>query len=183
MPSPCSRAFTLGLVLALMPAIGQAENLDKCIKGWHATEAGNYQAAVASFDACIKEGQLSDASLARTYRNIGIAERRAKQPQLALEAFSKAIALHPDDVASDYINRGNAYDDANQFDKAMADYDTALKLKPDEGEIFYNRGITYEHQKMFEKARAEFIAAYQHGLRSDLLFDRLVAYKLIEPKP
>lgn len=83
-------------------------------------------------------------------------------------------------MASDYINRCNAYDDADQFDKSMAVYDTALKLKPDGGKIFYNRDITYEHKKMLKQARAEFIAACRHGLRTSLLYDRLVVYGLLK---
>jgi tetratricopeptide (TPR) repeat protein len=158
-----------------------AEDLSKCIVGWRSTEAGNHLDAVAHFQACIAQGQLTDSSLARTYRNIGIAYRRAKEPMKAIEAYDKAIALKPGDVASDYINRANAYDEANMFKEAMADYDKALELKPGFGEIFYNRGISYERQQMREQAKAEFIAAYEHGLRSPGLYERFVVYGLIKP--
>lgn len=169
------------MILVLMPLAVCAEDLAKCMDGWNATQSGDHLGAIALFDACIKEGKLSDASLARTYRNIGIAYRRAKEPQKAIEAYNKAIAMNPEDVADDYINRGNAYDEANMFNEAMADYDKALELKPGYGEIFYNRGITYEHQNILDKARAEFISAYEHGLRTRLLYERMVVYGLINP--
>ena len=54
-------------------------------------------------------------------------------------------------------------------------------MKPDEGEVFYNRGITYEHKKMLKQGRPESIAAYQHGLRTDLLYERFVVYGLAKP--
>ncbi len=169
------------LLAALLPASAFAEDLSKCLAGWDAAEAGDHQHAIALFDTCIKDGRLSDASLARTYRNMGIAYRNAKAPEKAIAAYNKAIAMHPDDVVSDYINRANAYDDAGQFDRAMADYAKALELSPDEGEVYYNRGIAYEHNKMFEKARADFVTAYSHGLRMPLLHERLVVYGLIKP--
>jgi len=171
-------AVGLALLAAALPFATHAENLGKCMAGWNATESGDHSGAIALFDACIKEGNLSDASLARTYRNIGIAYRRAKQPLKAIEAYDKAIAMNPADVADDYINRGNAYDEADKFAEAMADYDKALQLKPGYGEIYYNRGITYEHQKDLDKAKAEFLAAYDHGLRTQLLYERFVAYGL-----
>ena len=90
--------------------------------------------------------------------------------------------MNPYDVADDYINRGNAYDEANMFKKAMADYDKALELKPGYGEVFYNRGVTYERQNMLNKAKAEFISAYKHGLRTRLLYERLVEYDLVKTK-
>ena len=174
----CLAAF----LACLLPNAVRAEDLSKCIVGWRSIEAGDHLGAVAIFQTCIAEGQLSDASLARTYRNIGIAYHRAKEPLKALDSYNKAIALKPADVADDYINRGNAYDEANMFKEAMADYDKALELKPGFGEIFYNRGIAYEHQKMLEKAKAEFIAAYEHGLRSRQLYERFVVYGLVNPQ-
>jgi len=152
------------------------------MRGWDATQNGDHARAVELFNSCIKDGNLSNASLARTYRNIGIAHRREKKPVKAIEAYNKAIALHPADVWDDYINRGNAYDEANDLDRALADYDQALKLKPNYGEAFYNRGIAFEHHKIFEKAKAEFVHAYQVGLRTEPLYERLVVYGLVEKK-
>jgi len=152
------------------------------MRGWDATQSGDHVRAIELFNSCIKDGNLSNASLARTYRNIGIAYRRAKEPMKAIEAHNKAIALHPADVWDDYINRGNAYDEANDLSHALADYDQALKLKPNYGEAFYNRGIAFEHNKMFEKAKADFSRAYEVGLRTELLYERLVVYGLVEKK-
>lgn len=169
------------LLVAFLPHALAAEDLTKCKAGWNATQAGDHLKAISLFDDCVKEGQLSDATLARTYRNIGIAYRRGKEPLKAIEAYNKAIALQPADVWDDYINRGNAYDEAGMLQEAMADYDKALELKPGYGEVFYNRGIAYEHQNMRDKAKAEFISAYDHGLRTRLLYERFVVYGLAKP--
>jgi len=164
--------------LFVLPMCASAENLTSCMRAWGLTESGNYSDAISLYEACIKTGDLSNASLARTYRNIGITYRRGRQPLKAVDAYNKAIALHPDDVVDDYINRANAYDEAGKIDAAMADYSNALQLRPDFGEIYYNRGITYEHLHMLDEAKADFVAAYEHGLRTQLLYERFVVYGL-----
>lgn len=170
------------LSLLLFAGVVHSEDLSVCRRGWDATQNGDHATAVELFNSCIRNGNLSTASLARTHRNIGIAYRRAKEPMKAIESFNKAIALRPSDVWDDYVNRGNAYDDANDLNHALADYDQALKLKPDYGEAFYNRGIAFERHKMFEKAKADFMRAYEVGLRTELLYERFVAYGLVEKK-
>lgn len=177
--------FVLPVLLGcmLVPATAFAEDLGLCYRGWDATEAGHHERAIALFRACIKEGHLQRASLAQTYRNIGIASRRNHQPAEAVTAFNQSIALHPADVEEDYVNRGNAYDDLGETALALADYSKALAIKPDLGEAHYNRGIDYERIRAFDKARADFIAAYQDGLRTDLLFERLKIHGLIRTTP
>lgn len=131
----------------------------------------------------MRDGGLSSASLARTYRNMGITYRQAGKPVQAIAAFDKAIALQPQDVVDDYINRGNPNDDAGDFKQALADYAKALDIQPGYGEAYYNRGIAYEHHGKLEAAKAEFVAAYDHGLRTDLLYERMVAYGLVQQTP
>jgi tetratricopeptide (TPR) repeat protein len=89
--------------------------------------------------------------------------------------------LKPPDVAKDYINRGNAYDEAGMFNQAIADYSLALELLPGYGETYYNRGIAYEHNKKTDEAKADFLAAYYHGLRTSLLRERFLVYALPWP--
>lgn len=177
--------FVLPVLLGclLVQATARAEDLGLCHRGWDATEAGQHPQALALFRTCIKEGHLQQASLARTYRNIGIAYRRNHQPAEAVTAFNQAIALHPADVEEDYIDRGNAYDELGETAHALADYSEALAIAPDNGEAHYNRGIAYERIRAFDKARADFMAAYRSGLRTRLLFERLKIYGLLETNP
>lgn len=161
-------------------ASGDPEDRSSCVEGLNLSDTGRYAEALRAYDACIRDGHLSSATLARTYRNIGITYRSAKQPVKAIAAYDKAIELNPDDVVDDYINRANAYDDANQLEKALADYGQALKLDPGFGQIYYNRGIAYEHNHMPQEAKADFTAAYAYGLRTPLLYERLATYGLLD---
>lgn len=170
----------IALVLAAPRAIS-AENLDECLAGQSVSQAGNYLGSIKLFESCIKYGDLSKFSMIATYRNIGMAYMHAKQYDKAVAAHKKALLLRGDDPWMDLVNLGNVHDEAGDFELARDEYAVALKLNPGFGEAYYNRGISYEHQKKFDKARADFIAAFNHGLRTDLLYERLVEYHVIEP--
>jgi tetratricopeptide (TPR) repeat protein len=159
---------------------GGSEDLSSCKQGWGATEAGDHATAISLFNACIKNGNLSEKTLARTYRNLGIAHRRNNEPRKAIEYFNKALALRPASPWDDYVNRGNAWSDLGEYKNALKDYDLAFKSKPDYNEAYFNRGIVFERQNQLEKAKAEFVKAYEQGLRSELLYDRFVKYGLVK---
>jgi tetratricopeptide (TPR) repeat protein len=156
------------------------EDITLCIQGWNETQAGNHAKAIELFKEGIKKGDLTQASLARTYRNLGIASKRNKEYKNAIEYYNKALELKPSDPWDDYVNRGNAWSELKKYDEAMADYDLALKAKPNYNEAYYNKGIVFEKQKNMEKAIIEFKKAYQFGLRSQLLYERFVAHGLIK---
>ena len=59
---------------------------------------------------------------------------------LRLGELLKATRLKPA-YADAYNNRGNAYVDLKQYDKAIADYTEAIRLKPDYAGAYYNRGL------------------------------------------
>lgn len=155
-----------------------AEDLQHCHEGWEATEAGDHLAAIDLFNLCITTGDLTKASLARTYRNMGIAYRRAKEPTRAIEAHTLAIELEPDDIYADYIGRANSYDEAGDFERALLDYEHALQLNPGFGETYYNRGIARRNHGQLEEAKRDFLRAYEAGLRTQMLMDVLAWYGL-----
>jgi len=52
------------------------------------------------------------------------------------------IAIYPDDV--DYINRrGEMKELLGDFDEALEDYNTAIRLDPENVYVYLNRGILY----------------------------------------
>jgi lipoprotein NlpI len=54
-----------------------------------------------------------------------------------------------------FYNRGTAYGHKGEYDKAIADYDAALRLKPDDPAAFSNRGSAYRHKGEYDKAIAD----------------------------
>lgn len=158
-----------------------AEDISYCQQAWQLTTTKQYELAIKRYDKCIEVGQLSKSSLARTYRNYGITYRLIGKPSIAIEYYNRAIELGPEDIWNDFVNKGNALSDMEKYDEALAEYEKATSIMPSSPDIHYNKGIVFERLKEFGKARAEFITAYNKGLRSQQLYERLITYKLIDP--
>lgn len=73
----------------------------------------------------------------------------------AIELLSKLVKRDPDYVenyASTYYNRGTAYSNKGEYDKAIKDYNKAIELNPDFAGAYNNRGFAYYHQSDYDKA-------------------------------
>ena len=66
-------------------------------------------------------------------------------------------------MAIAYNNRGNGYADKKQYERALPDYDHALRLSPDYSVGFRNRGLAYNGLKQYDKA----ISDYNEAIRLD----------------
>ena len=56
--------------------------------------------------------------------------------------FDQAIDLDPEDAAA-YNNRGLAYANKGDLERAIADYDQAIALDPEDAYAYNNRGVAY----------------------------------------
>ena len=52
--------------------------------------------------------------------------------------------LEPDSIPTILFNRGDAYRAKRQYDRAIEDYNQAIRLRPDDAGAFNNRGSIYE---------------------------------------
>jgi lipoprotein NlpI len=107
-----------------------------------------------------------------------------------LESCSRAIAsgrLSSSKLATALYNRGIAYQDRGDFDRAIADFDRVVELRPDTSKAFYNRAISYLRKGEFERAIKDFDRVVQltpdyapgfmnrgNAYRSLLAFDRAI---------
>lgn len=78
--------------------------------------------------------------------------------QLAVEKYSDAIALNPDDALV-YHARGNAYGNLQQPGRAIEDFTRAIALDPGLAPAYKNRGIAYRALKQPERAIEDFTKA------------------------
>jgi len=88
-------------------------------------EDGDYERARENYEAALKkapEKVFALRGIARSLMQLGRNED-------ALAVFNEAISREPD-FAATYANRGILYDRMGQYRKAMADYETALRLDP-----------------------------------------------------
>ena len=61
------------------------------------------------------------------------------------------ITHNPNDAQS-YYNRGNAYRDEVDFDRAIKDYTKAIELNPEFAEVYVKRALAYIRIGKFDRA-------------------------------
>jgi len=55
-----------------------------------------------------------------------------------------------------YITRGSAYFSKGDYDRAIADFDMAIKLRPKEADAYIKRGFAYDRKDDYNHAIADF---------------------------
>ena len=85
-----------------------------------------------------------------------------KEPKKAIEYFSNAIKLKPDD-AEFYIHRGRTYEKLGKYQFAINDYSDAIRLEPDDASAYDNRGGAYSKLGQYQLA----IEDYTEAIRLD----------------
>ena len=74
-----------------------------------------------------------------------------KEHDSAIEAYTSAIALDPNDALA-YNNRGGAYKDKGQYDRAIEDFNKAIAIDPNDALAYYNRGGAYKDKGQNDRA-------------------------------
>lgn len=81
----------------------------------------------------------------------------------------------PENLARAFFNRGRAFSDQGEYDRAITDFDQAIRLDPEYPDAFNNRGVAYSGKGQYERAIEDFdqairldanyaIAIYNRGL-------------------
>jgi tetratricopeptide (TPR) repeat protein len=101
-----------------------------------------------SFDTCVYKGYYS------------------KDPKTQIEYYSQALLLWKDAYgikikSAIYVNRGSAYKNLKQYDKAINDYNKAIELNPADADAYYDRGIIYYYLKQYNKAINDYSKAIE----------------------
>ena len=122
----------------------------------------------AWYDTTALESRLSHANgFERAYLNAALRpdlptlrhdDRMAGQPVADLRPDGDG----PGDPAGPF-NRGNDLFDAGRFDEALAAYDTAITLNPDDADAHYNRGVTLFDLGRLDEALHAFDTAITHN--------------------
>jgi lipoprotein NlpI len=74
----------------------------------------------------------------------------------ACAAVIESAAGDKDRIATAYYNRGSAWRDRGELDKAIADYSEAISREPDHPDAYTNRGIAYRIKGDLAKAIADY---------------------------
>jgi tetratricopeptide (TPR) repeat protein len=82
--------------------------------------------------------------------------------QQSLVVCNRGLEQNPQ-YASLYNTRGGDYYMLNDFDRAFADFDRAIKIRPDFSPPYRSRALIHLQRKQFGEAQADFAAYVQHG--------------------
>jgi cytochrome c-type biogenesis protein CcmH/NrfG len=116
-----------------------------------ALPSAEVQARIARIEAAV----LADPKNHDAWAALGNEYFDSHQPQKAVDAYAKALALKPEnpDILTD---QGVMYRQLGQFDKALAAFQKANKQKPAHLQSLFNMGIVYasDLNKPTEAAKA-----------------------------
>jgi tetratricopeptide (TPR) repeat protein len=74
-----------------------------------------------------------------------------------------AQVQRPISPAESYLNRGVVHEKKGRHEKAISNFDEAIKLNPRYAPAYYNRGISYGRKGRHDKAISDFTAAIEIG--------------------
>jgi len=101
----------------------------------------DYDKAMADYDAAIR---ITPSALA--YYNRGVTWRKRSEPEKAISDYNNYIAMMPKDPDG-YVARGNIYSDIKDYGKAIADYDRALAIDPNNALAASNKANAVARQQ------------------------------------
>src|SRR5262245_35088697 len=81
-----------------------------------------------------------------------------------IRGCTERIRQFPRDAAA-YFNRGRAYLDSGDADRAIADNTRAVELDPGYAAAYFNRGLAFERKEQFERANADYSKAIEINAR------------------
>ncbi|MGB3459922.1 MAG: tetratricopeptide repeat protein [Halobacteriota archaeon] len=95
---------------------------------------------------------LVSAETAEEWNEEGVAFAMSDEYERAIiEDYNKTIELDPN-YAYAYYNRGNAYSDLMQYERAIEDYNKTIELDPNYTHAYNNRGNAYYYLMQYERA-------------------------------
>jgi tetratricopeptide (TPR) repeat protein len=94
------------------------------------------------------------------WMNQGYTALRSRQFSAAVEAFTRAIEMDPDNAEA-YNHRGVARAYIGKIDDAISDYTRALEIKPELVGALNNRGSAYYQKKLLNQAIADYSKAIE----------------------
>ena len=113
---------------------------------------------ILSFIALIVLGDTSQAQSFDNAKNC-VAEVQKNDLDLAIDHCTAAIQsgeLSDQELAAAFHNRGLAYYHKKEYDRAIEDYDHAIRLGLKDSDSFYHRGLAYFEKSEYSRAIQDF---------------------------
>jgi len=154
----------------------QLRNFEQAIDDLKASLQGNVAAASADLD--------SKQNLVNAYLDLGNAMLDLGEYEEAVNNYNESLAVadNDDDIAEILAARGFVYSETGVYEKALADLNQALELKPDMALAYAYRSYIYGDQEDYEASIADATKAVELGTdlsdsrRATIIHARALAY-------
>ena len=115
---------------------------------------GEFDKAIAD---CTEAIRLNPQNAEAYWGRGHVYKRRASSTRRLRTSQSPFGSIH--DMPKSMVGGAYAYAKKGEFDKAIADYNEAIRLDPKHATTYYNRGLTYGKKGDHDKAIADFTEA------------------------
>ncbi|MBS1771455.1 MAG: tetratricopeptide repeat protein [Bacteroidetes bacterium] len=130
-------------------------------------DAAKYDELIALLDDDI----LTKHNNERLYRFRGLGHEYNNETDEAYKYYDTAVRLEPN--ATNYYNRGVIWNDKGEYDKAIADYNEAIKISVNYVDAYNNRGNSWSNKREYDKAIADYNEAIKINPNdADLYYNR-----------
>jgi len=92
-----------------------------------------------------------EKDLAGVLYNRGTRNAKTGNLAMAIENFTKAIEIKPNDVMA-YNNRGSAYAQQGDYIQAISDFTKAIGINSNDPVAYHNRAVAYFGLKQYDRA-------------------------------
>ena len=99
------------------------------------------------------------------YYDRGRFEYWAERYKDAVVSLTIGIELKP--TENKYLFRGNSYMELEEFDLALADFNSSIEINPEFAKAYFRRGILYKKMELIEKAAKDFKKAIELNPKYD----------------
>tara|TARA_Y100001960_G_scaffold135471_1_gene143714 strand:+ start:556 stop:2943 length:2388 start_codon:yes stop_codon:yes gene_type:complete len=144
-------------------------------RGYEYYQSGQFEKAINNFDKAIElnlEHGFSHFALGAIYSKMGDFKEALYNYD---EAIEECLQFDADDQA--YVARGDCHRDLAQYENAIWDYESAIRLNPKCHQAFIGRGYTYLHEKRYADSIKDFSRAIALKPKDDEgYFNRGYAY-------
>ena len=110
-------------------------------------------------------GRLADREEAIAYLEVSIEEYQKDGDTvaflIALQSIAKAQAENKELASQVYLLSGGVHRSRREYDWAIEDYNTVIKLSPDNVEAYIYRGLAYHHKGEYDRAIGDFTKAIE----------------------
>ncbi len=114
-----------------------------------------------------------DPELAEAYLGRGIANVNLNHLHNGIKDLDEAIRRGIADPFSAFIYNGRAKGELLDYEGSIAEYTSAIELKPEFPDTYVNRGIMLTALNKHKEALADFIKAVELGYKDPLIYDWL----------